>query len=211
MTSKPPPPSPAHILRSHSAPVRVLAFSDDNERLYSGDAEGTVVITNTRSLRPLAVWQAHSDGLLGVQEWEEHVITYPSPCCLASTAYSHLNRHGRDNKLHVWERVLEAVETLGQSAAPLGLQTPRLRYSMDVNALNYCRFSLMPLADSARSDGQHVLIALPNLVESSFVCACLTQWGLNPMHFARRTYGLYRHRAGSMPLWVRPARPMALL
>ena len=81
MASKPPPPSPTHILRTHTAAVRVLAFSDDNDRLYSGDAEGTVVITNTRSLRPLAVWRAHSDGLLGVQEWDEHIITYPSACC----------------------------------------------------------------------------------------------------------------------------------
>ena len=76
MASKPPPPSPAHILRTHTAPVRVLAFSDDNERLYSGDAEGTVVITHTRSLRPLAVWKAHSDGLLGVREWGGQIITY---------------------------------------------------------------------------------------------------------------------------------------
>lgn len=78
MPSHPPPPSPAHILRTHSAAVRVLAFSDDNERLYSGDAEGTVVVTNTRSLRPLAVWKAHTDGLLGIQEWEGQIITYAS-------------------------------------------------------------------------------------------------------------------------------------
>ncbi|EPS95024.1 hypothetical protein FOMPIDRAFT_150161 [Fomitopsis schrenkii] len=150
MPSHPPPPSPAHILRTHSAAVRVLAFSDDNERLYSGDAEGTVVVTNTRSLRPLAVWKAHTDGLLGIQEWEGQIIT-----------------HARDNKLHVWERVLEPAAALGH-AASLSLPTPPLCYSMDVNALNYCRFSLMPLAESARNDERRALIALPNLVESSF-------------------------------------------
>ena len=80
-----------------------------------------------------------------------------------------MHRHGRDNKLHVWQRVLEATEALGNSAAPLGLQTPRLCYSMDVNALNYCRFSLMPLAESCRGEERRALIALPNLVESSFV------------------------------------------
>ncbi|KAI0719200.1 WD-40 repeat-containing protein [Fomitopsis betulina] len=134
----PPPPSPAHILRTHAAPVRVLAFSDDNERLYSGDAEGTVAVTSTRTLRPLALWKAHTDGLLGIQEWERQIIT--------------------DNKLHVWERVLEPAAALGHSL----LETPPLCYSMDVNALNYCRFSLMSLP------GNDALIALPNLVESSF-------------------------------------------
>lgn len=66
----PPPPSPAHILRSHTQSVSVLAFSDDNERLYSGDASGTVVITSTRTLRSLVSWKAHTDSLLGVQEYK---------------------------------------------------------------------------------------------------------------------------------------------
>ncbi|KZT63993.1 WD40 repeat-like protein [Daedalea quercina L-15889] len=151
MASKPPPPSPAHLLRTHHAPVRVLTFSDDNERLYSGDADGMVVVTSTRSLRPTAVWKAHSDGLLGIQEWDGQIIT-----------------HGRDNKLHVWQRVQEPAAALGNSAIPLGLQNPQLCYSMDVNALNYCRFSLMPMAESVLSDERRALIALPNLVESSF-------------------------------------------
>ncbi|CAL1716304.1 unnamed protein product [Somion occarium] len=38
---------------------------------------------------------------------------------------------------------------------------------MDVNALNYCRFSLMPLSDATRTEETTALIALPNLVESS--------------------------------------------
>ena len=74
--STPPSPTPKHLLRSHGAPVSVVWISDDNERIYSGDAAGTVVATSTRTLRALATWKAHTDGLLGVQEWEEHVITY---------------------------------------------------------------------------------------------------------------------------------------
>ncbi|KAH9843518.1 WD-40 repeat-containing protein, partial [Rhodofomes roseus] len=151
MASKPPPPSPAHLLRTHGAAIKALAFSDDNERLYSGDADGTVAVTNTRTLRPVAVWKAHTDGLLGIQEWDGQIIT-----------------HGRDNKLHVWQRVQEPAAALGNSAAPLGLQTPQLCYSMDVNALNYCRFSLLPLAGASCTKECHALIAVPNLVESSF-------------------------------------------
>lgn len=52
-----------------------MYFSDDNERLYSGDAEGNVVVTSTRTLRPVALWKAHEDSVLGVQEWEGGILT----------------------------------------------------------------------------------------------------------------------------------------
>lgn len=78
MSSVPPPP-PSHLLRSHSAPLSSLFFSDDNERLYSGDATGLVVITSTRSLRAIASWKAHTDGLLGLEEWGDQIITFVSP------------------------------------------------------------------------------------------------------------------------------------
>src|ERR1700691_3347230 len=94
-----------------------------------------------------------------------HLFT--SSICIRQNTF----RHGRDNKLHVWERVQEPVASasirLGGSAALPGLQTPTLRYSMDVNALNYCRFSLLHYPSSAKSG--EALIALPNLVESSLV------------------------------------------
>lgn len=38
---------------------------------------------------------------------------------------------------------------------------------MDVNALNYCRFSLIPIPTGSSSGEASALIALPNLVESS--------------------------------------------
>ncbi len=69
-------PTPLHLLRTHLAAVNCLAFSSDNERLYSADANGQVVVSSTRSLRPLAQWQAHANSILGVQEWEGQVITY---------------------------------------------------------------------------------------------------------------------------------------
>ena len=70
-----PAPSPIHLLRLHSCAVSTLFISTDNERLYSGDGEGQVVITSTRSLRPLASWKAHSDALLGVEEWGSQIMT----------------------------------------------------------------------------------------------------------------------------------------
>ncbi|KAJ2965521.1 hypothetical protein NUW54_g14091 [Trametes sanguinea] len=73
--SAPPPPTPKHLIRSHATQVNVVYISDDNERIYSGDLSGTVVITSTRSLRAIALWKAHSEGLLGVQEWAGRIIT----------------------------------------------------------------------------------------------------------------------------------------
>jgi hypothetical protein len=70
-----PAPSPIHLLRSHSCAVSTLFISKDNERLYSGDSAGQVIITSTRSLRPLASWKAHADALLGIEEWGSQIIT----------------------------------------------------------------------------------------------------------------------------------------
>jgi len=71
-----PPPAPIHLIRSHTAAISALWISDDNERIYSGDFSGLVVITSTRSLRPLASWKAHTDSLLGIQEWGQEIVTY---------------------------------------------------------------------------------------------------------------------------------------
>lgn len=165
----PPPPSPHHLLRTHAVAVNVIYFSDDNERLYSADSSGRVSVTSTRSLRPLASWKAHTDALLGVEEFESFIITYvldlPSIFCRGWGTIC--NRHGRDNKLHIWSTIHETRSTLGSSATSPDLQTPEFKYSMDVNALNYCRFSLMPVS-TGTSDS--ALISLPNLVESSLVC-----------------------------------------
>ena len=75
MSALPSAPPPLHIIRSHSSAVSALFISGDNERIYSGDISGLVVITSTRSLRPMASWKAHTDGLLGVEEWSKQVIT----------------------------------------------------------------------------------------------------------------------------------------
>ena len=65
-----PPPSPKHILRNHRYQITSLHISDDNERLYSGDITGLVVLTATRTLRALATWKAHVSAILAVREWE---------------------------------------------------------------------------------------------------------------------------------------------
>lgn len=142
-----PAPSPIHLLRSHSSAVSTLFISTDNERIYSGDSTGQAVVTSTRSLRPLTSWKAHTDSLLGIEEWGSQIIT-----------------HGRDNKLHVWARPEESASIRQGHATLSDLSTPTKCYSMDVNALNYCRFSLLVIAGASTQEG---LLAVPNLVESA--------------------------------------------
>lgn len=75
MTSPPPPPTPTHILRSHTSPISALCISSNNERIYTGDASGTIVVTSTLTLRPIARWGAHKAGILGVEEWGRVIVT----------------------------------------------------------------------------------------------------------------------------------------
>jgi WD40 repeat protein len=127
--------------------------SGDNERIYSGDASGKVVVTSTGSLRAITQWNAHTDSILGVEEWDDQIVT-----------------HARDNKLHVWQRIKDIPFSarLGGSAALPSLPVPSICYSIDVNALNFCRFSLLKLAFESEKESK-ALIALPNLVDSSTV------------------------------------------
>lgn len=161
-----PAPSPIHLLRSHSSAVSTLFISTDNERIYSGDSTGQAVVTSTRSLRPLTSWKAHTDSLLGIEEWGSQIITSVAvflPWHFFSKA---VTRHGRDNKLHVWARPEESASIRQGPATLSDLSTPTICYSMDVNALNYCRFSLLVIAGASTQEG---LLAVPNLVESALV------------------------------------------
>ncbi|KAG8955637.1 ASTRA complex subunit [Tulasnella sp. 424] len=152
----PSPPPPIRILRSHAAQINAVSFSPldlegkTNERLYTGDADGLVVVTSTRTFRALASWKAHNNGLLGVQEWEDSIIT-----------------HGRDNKLHVWERVVAPLSVADMAGPELSTTGPPLRYSLDVNALNFCRFSLLP--EASEGGESRAFVAVPNLVDSALV------------------------------------------
>ncbi|KAL1759323.1 WD40-repeat-containing domain protein [Schizophyllum commune] len=155
----PTPAAPTHILRAHRAAISALHISPNNALVYSGDASGWVFVTSTRTLRTITSWQAHTDAILGLEEVGNVLIT-----------------HGRDNKLHAWPRPRElpASAQLGGSAVPVaGASTQQQEqwkpaYTMDVNALNYCRFSLL------HRSGSEPLIALPNLVDSS----CADIWEL---------------------------------
>ncbi|CAA7267117.1 unnamed protein product [Cyclocybe aegerita] len=169
-TEQPLSPTPLHLFRCHTSPITALAWSDDNERIYSADASGKVVVTSTRTLRAITSWSAHNDSILGVEEWDEQIVT-----------------HGRDNKIHVWQRITELPSSarIGGSATLSDMQTPPLCYSMDVNALNFCRFSLLKMSPSPEDKTPKALLALPNLVDSTTVDV----WSLPPQERVHAAIG----------------------
>jgi WD40 repeat protein len=72
----PSPPTPHHILRTHSSPLSSLSFSPTNTHLYASDQDGNLSITDLRSLRSTSHWKAHDGGALGIQEWAGGTIRY---------------------------------------------------------------------------------------------------------------------------------------
>ncbi|KAG8756237.1 ASTRA complex subunit [Serendipita sp. 396] len=140
-------PNPLHIIRSHQAQINCVAFSEDNERLYSADIEGWVTLTSTRTLRPLARWRAHTESTLAVQEWNESIVT-----------------HGRDHKLHVWSRTVQPIVVAESVNVERIVSAPPLLYSLDVNALNFCKFDLF-----AKVGENTAVLAVPNLIDSNYI------------------------------------------
>ncbi len=74
-----PPAQPAFILRGHSAQIHALHFTEGNTRLLTADADGWIVSWNLSFKRPVAVWKAHGNAVLGVGTWgPDRIITLVS-------------------------------------------------------------------------------------------------------------------------------------
>jgi hypothetical protein len=90
------------------------------------------------------------------------------------------NSSGRDNKLHI-HALPSSLPTLGHatSSSSSSRPPPTLLYSLDINALNYCRFSLLPFSPSSPSPSssdpsttggdKEASLAIPNLTDSETV------------------------------------------
>ena len=72
-----PPAQPAFVLRGHSAQIHAVHFTHGNTRLLTADAEGWTVSWNLAFKRPVAVWKAHDNAILGIGSWSsDRIITY---------------------------------------------------------------------------------------------------------------------------------------
>lgn len=70
------PAQPKSILRGHKAQVHAATFVRGNARLLTGDADGFVVAWDLTIMRPRAVWQAHTNSILGIADWgRDRLIT----------------------------------------------------------------------------------------------------------------------------------------
>ncbi|GAA5946135.1 hypothetical protein JCM3765_000130 [Sporobolomyces pararoseus] len=152
------PPSPHYILRGHLHPLTQLYFSPTKRSLLlSGDSSGSVAIWNLRTYRPVLVWKPHQEGILSLSQ-------------LGSNS---LISHGRDNKLHLYNfaELLEVSERGGSSfEKPLGFDSFAPTLTLDVNALNFCRLSMLDLSTwkGKEKEGEG-LIAVPSLTKDDQV------------------------------------------
>ncbi|KAE8213550.1 hypothetical protein CF327_g2929 [Tilletia walkeri] len=171
---------PRWILRHHApASIHALAFAGPRSRsrsacLLSGDGDGRVSLTDLRSYRPRAFWQAHSDIILTVAEHDGFILT-----------------HGRDNTIKMWKErgdEDEGQETgvIGQTVAvrvelPIAinlmasLPKPECILTLEVNALNYCSFALLKVksasdqGSSSQRTVQPFSLAVPHTIETAWI------------------------------------------
>ncbi|KAK4159253.1 WD40-repeat-containing domain protein [Cladorrhinum sp. PSN259] len=147
------PAQPKSILRGHKTQVHATTFARNNERLFTGDSEGFVVAWDLTIMRPKAVWQAHTNAILGIAGWgSDRIIT-----------------HGRDNKLVVWKLAKDDEAQLSTTLPldPCGSPRPQpwILHMLEVNTMNFCSFSYCP----ASTDLSEILVAVPNTLASEAI------------------------------------------
>ncbi|KAL8807949.1 MAG: hypothetical protein Q9182_000415 [Xanthomendoza sp. 2 TL-2023] len=166
-----PPAQPSFVLRGHSAQVHAVRFIQGNARLLSADAEGWIVSWSLASKRPVAVWRAHINAVLGISSWgQDRIIT-----------------HGRDSKLAVWQLGLKDENSIGTTLPvdnpPTTTPQPWLLHMLTVNTLNFCSFAMCldgipqthitQMAIKARQHPPPILIAVPNTIDSGGVSSLI--------------------------------------
>ena len=181
-----PPAQPAFVLRGHSAQIHAVHFTHGNTRLLTADAEGWTVSWNLAFKRPVAVWKAHDNAILGIGSWSsDRIITcvHNVQWVVCAPANSKGYSHGRDNKLLVWQLGVADEpamdKTLPIDTAPDSRKQPWLLHALTVNTLNFCAFAMcrdgMPQAPCAVKAVQSkdnpcpILIAVPNTMDSGGV------------------------------------------
>jgi WD40 repeat protein len=123
---------PIFVYRQHQCALSALAFSPCMTMFASGDIEGNVKLYSLETDRPIISFQPHSAGILNVEfiriKTGERLVA--SECLVDPLV---LITHGRDMNIHFWKLTLE--ESTKDPA--------ELLYSLPVNSLNFCKFSLL--------------------------------------------------------------------
>ncbi|KAK4227545.1 WD40-repeat-containing domain protein [Podospora fimiseda] len=148
------PAQPKSILRGHKTQVHATTFIRNNERLLTGDSEGFIVVWDLTIMRPKAVWQAHTNAILGITGWgKDRIIS-----------------HGRDNKLIIWklseEDETQLSTTLPLDPSPESRPQPWILHMLEVNTMNFCSFSYCP---ASCEEKEEILVAVPNTLASEAI------------------------------------------
>ncbi|EAS35319.2 WD repeat protein [Coccidioides immitis RS] len=147
-----PPATPVYVLRGHAAPVHALHFYNQNTRLVSGDADGWAIVWNMTTKRPVATWKAHEGSILNVKGVKFAAdgghLCDANEQAASDSSEMRVFTHGRDNALRVWrlntkeEELLDKRLPIEENSTPKNMKEPWLIYSITVNALNFCGFSI---------------------------------------------------------------------
>ncbi|BGP34618.1 Astra associated protein 1 Asa1 [Rhodotorula toruloides] len=167
------PPVPSYILRGHAASISCVRFSRCASSIFTGDTDGFVALWELRSFRPRFFWKAHEQGVLSVEEHGDGVLT-----------------QGRDNLVHFFRLSTPSGQSGTSTSLDHGAATavpspsspsPSIKpvWSIDINAMNFCRMSVMRFGDRMGKGKERevevdpvpeeALMAVPNLTKDDFV------------------------------------------
>lgn len=140
------PPAPTYIFRLHNAQVNALKFINNGQWIASGDGDGVVALWDLKTRRSIASWKAHQDGILELHHIDNILIS-----------------HARDHKLFAWDITpIQAASKGMPDIISLDNGRPTLLHTLEVNALNFCKSSILPVDDD-------VLVAVPHVLTSEAV------------------------------------------
>lgn len=205
---------------SCTAGESVLALGDPSrergivDTLIPSDTDGYVAMWRLRTFRPRYLWKAHEGGILGLAELDGGLLTYvvllAVPWRLRMLTTLTLYRQGRDNFVHLYHFPLsgKGAEAKAGSSIDIGAATAvpspshpspgfgEPGWTLDVNAMNFCRMSVLPLrptkcvvvdrkgkgradpdcdleeAEQDTHTGGGALIAVPSLTKDDCVRSC---------------------------------------
>ncbi|KAG0039953.1 ASTRA complex subunit [Podila clonocystis] len=200
-----PPPTPSFIFRGHDAPIHSLEFFASNAFLMTGDELGWICVWDVWKRRQVYKWHAHPSGsvleLLAIpyrSKPEASRSHTPNDTAIPITATQlkplkqnlglsdhYIVSHGRDYEIHVWDinTILNQSIRSGSSLSPassLPTQTPTPVFSLPVNALNFCKMSIIAIENPAGTQKwsndtplgrthQHIYIAVPSPTSTAMI------------------------------------------
>ncbi|KAG0216227.1 ASTRA complex subunit [Mortierella sp. NVP41] len=160
----PPPPTPSFIFRGHDAPIHSLEFFSSNTFLVTGDEAGWICVWDIWKRRPVCKWHGHKTGsVLALKAIPIH-RDHSTPASDTGATEKRRTRltsrrieaaaqdrvyivsHGRDNEIHFWDINSVLQESVRRSSMAIVILSDKEPiFSLPVNALNFCKLSILAI------------------------------------------------------------------